>query len=673
MPARRSRVGVSLLAWGLVASAVVATSVVVARPVAGSLVAPHDALVIDGERSDFLTQGQHIWLASLTASPTTTSSVDITATDGARTYQVQFSAPSGQPLAVGVYEGATRFGFATTTPGLGVTGESRTCNTVTGRFIVDELTRDGSDTLLSYSARFEIHCDGGIVAAFGAVSYHATADFRDRTFDRDLVDFGNEVYAGQISEPQRVTVTNHGPSTLTVTGAVFAEPQAGEFEVSGTCVGATLAVGQSCGIDVRLAPTSPGLKLVRLAIFDDFAPAGGGGTGRDLVFTGNALSGPAPWKAHGEFTPLSPARVFDTRTGIGRSGAIGDGETLDVQITGRGGVPASNVLAVVVNVTVAEPTAPSYLTVWPAGVPRPNISNLNYVSGQTVPNLVTVALGAGGRLSVFNERGSAHLLFDVVGFYATDDGVRGGRFHATEPARLVDSRDGTGAPGPIGPGATLAVRTAPVGDVPGGAIAIALNVTVTQPTATGYLTVAPADTAVPNASSLNFVAGQTVSNLVVVRLPATGVVQLFNEVGTTHVVIDVVGFYDLDYSTARGRLMTGTPVRLFDSRVRSPYPGSGAIPEDSVLVQPRLSFDASAYLYNVTAVAPTRDGFVSVFPAADRLPNVSNLNFAAGQTVPNQVVVRPGDQGEVYFYNRVGDTHLLIDLFGYFTSATTPH
>jgi hypothetical protein len=99
----------------------------------------------------------------------------------------------------------------------------------------------------------------------------------------------------------------------------------------------------------------------------------------------------------GEFTPLSPARILDTRDGTGRGGVttpVGGGASIPVQVTGRGGVPGSGVQAVVLNATVTAPTASSYLTIWPIGSGRPLISNLNFVASQTVANLVTVQLDA---------------------------------------------------------------------------------------------------------------------------------------------------------------------------------------------------------------------------------------------------------------------------------------
>ena len=80
-------------------------------------------------------------------------------------------------------------------------------------------------------------------------------------------------------------------------------------------------------------------------------------------------------------------------------------------------MPATGVSAVVLNVTVTQTTAPSFLTVFPTGEALPLAANLNYVAGQTVPNLVTAKLGANGRISLYNAAGSTHVVADVAGWY----------------------------------------------------------------------------------------------------------------------------------------------------------------------------------------------------------------------------------------------------------------
>jgi hypothetical protein len=88
-----------------------------------------------------------------------------------------------------------------------------------------------------------------------------------------------------------------------------------------------------------------------------------------------------------------------------------------VQVSGVGGVPASGVGAVVANVTVTNTTGASYLTVWPDGTAQPNASDLNWVAGETVPNLVVVELGSDGAVDIYNYSGSTDVIVDVEGYY----------------------------------------------------------------------------------------------------------------------------------------------------------------------------------------------------------------------------------------------------------------
>ena len=111
----------------------------------------------------------------------------------------------------------------------------------------------------------------------------------------------------------------------------------------------------------------------------------------------------------------------DTRNGTGGpAGALAPGSTAVVDVTGVGGVPDSGVAVVIANVTVTEPTTAGYLTVYPNGAERPLASNLNFVAGQNVPNLVTVQVGADGNIAVFNgSAGTAHVIIDITGWNET--------------------------------------------------------------------------------------------------------------------------------------------------------------------------------------------------------------------------------------------------------------
>ncbi|MEZ5207450.1 MAG: hypothetical protein R2690_10850 [Acidimicrobiales bacterium] len=112
--------------------------------------------------------------------------------------------------------------------------------------------------------------------------------------------------------------------------------------------------------------------------------------------------------------------------------------------------------------------------------------------GQTVANLVLATVGAGGEVSIFNNSGAAHVVVDVVGWVDRD--LSGSRYTSLSPARIVDSRDGTGgAATPFGAAEARDIQVTGVGGVPvSGVTAVVVNVTVTAPTDATHLTVWPA-------------------------------------------------------------------------------------------------------------------------------------------------------------------------------------
>ncbi len=394
----------------------------------------------------------------------------------------------------------------------------------------------------------------------------------------------------------------------------------------------------------------------------------GAGRGDALTALGEPPSGPAPpLPSPSFFHPVTPARILDTRSGPGPTGKLAQGCFMDVQVTGVGEVPASDVTAVVLNTTVTETTAGSFLTVYPSDVPRPLASNLNFPAGQTVPNLVTVKVGANGKVRVFNAAGQTHIVFDVVGWYGP---VRGSRFNALTPKRILDTRIGLGAPAAkVGQDSTITVdvtNTFGSGVPANGVTAVVVNTTVTEPTAGSFLTVYPQDPR-PLASNLNFAPGQTVPNLVIVKVDPGGNVKVYNAVGSTHVILDVVGWYE----EASGALFNPLPPsRFLDTRTGPQGTPPGKVQQDSEIAadvtKESVPGTATGVIVNTTVTEPTAGSFLTVFPSDALRPLASNLNFTTGQTVPNLVMVKVGADGNVRVYNAVGQAHVIFDVVGYF-------
>ena len=181
---------------------------------------------------------------------------------------------------------------------------------------------------------------------------------------------------------------------------------------------------------------------------------------------------------------------------------------------------------------------------YPSGQARPTASSLNFVPGETIANLVVVQVGSGQKVSVFNFAGSTDIVADVVGYFDDGSGAAPVLFTPVVPARVLDSRNGTGGfSTPWAPGQSRDLVVAGAAGVPANASAVVLNVTVTNPTSPGFVTVWPSGVARPTASNVNFVPGETIPNLVVVQVGSTPMVSLFNFAGSADIVADVVGYY----------------------------------------------------------------------------------------------------------------------------------
>jgi hypothetical protein len=361
-------------------------------------------------------------------------------------------------------------------------------------------------------------------------------------------------------------------------------------------------------------------------------------------------------------TPTTPQRLLDTRVTGGR---LGPGGTLNLTVAGGGTGAPAGASAVVLNVTVTNTTAASYLTAYPAGAAQPLASNLNWVGGQTVPNLVTVPVGNSDQVSFFNGFGSSDLIVDLEGYFAAPNGAAG-EFQPLTPDRLLDTRTGNGAPAArLGPAKTLNLQVTGRGGVPSsGVSAVVMNMTVTNPSAAGFLTVFPTGASAPLASNLNFTAGETVPNRVIVGVGASGQVSIFNALGSTDVIADVGGYFT-DSSTPGQLFSPLSPFRLLDTRSPKQTLGPNGTLNLS-MAQAAVPADATAVILNVTATGTTAASFFTVYPAGAPQPVASDLNWVAGKTVPNLDVVKLGG-GSITLFNQFGSADAIVDILGYFS------
>lgn len=388
------------------------------------------------------------------------------------------------------------------------------------------------------------------------------------------------------------------PTGLTARGyhgsaALWWSPNAATDQVSGyrvTC---------SCGTSKVVTTTSTsfaGLADGSAATFTIRAVnAAGDGPPATVVVT------PADLAAG--LVPVAPTRVLDTRP---TASALGPRSVGHLPLS-----PPVGAIGAVLSVTAVGPTAPTYLAVAPTHEAPGDVSSLNTEPGiGPVSNQLVVPLGADGGVDVYNNSGSVDVVVDLMGWMTTSGGLR--RQDAT-PTRLLDTRTGAA----VGPGATVDVTVGHPG------AAVGLVITSTAATADSFLT-AWGPGARPLASIQNPRPGLDRAANVIVPVDASGTVHIYNNSGTTHLVVDLVGAYDATGT----RWHAQAPWRLYDSRV-----ADGPLVANTA----RLLPTTTPLQANVVATEVSATGFVTAW-GSGAWPGTSNLNVGAGRTIAQQVV-----------------------------------
>lgn len=381
----------------------------------------------------------------------------------------------------------------------------------------------------------------------------------------------------------------------------------------------------------------------------------------------------------GDYTAFGPVRILDTRKGIGTNGSttpVAAGATLKLKVAGANGLPNS-VSAVAVNLTVTSPKTSGYLTAYPSGSTRPATSNVDYAAGQTAAGLAVVPVGADGTIELYNgSGGTIALIADVSGFFRP---VTAQEYRQMTPARLLDTRDGTGGyPYPtVRQGTPVRLKVAGVGNVPAGVTAVALNLTEANASTGGYVAAFPDGNAQPTVSNLDFEPGPAVANAAIVPVGADGYIDLAVAGGPVRLIADIYGYFS---SAPASSYMPVTPFRRLDTRksAGAALPGGDAylVAMDQGLGRLDPNAVLTGIVVNSTVTQTTASGYLTVFPDNSNdgqqtavVPNTSTLNFTANNTVANLGFPEIPSDNTVDFYNGSGGSlQLIIDVYGYFVA-----
>jgi hypothetical protein len=351
-----------------------------------------------------------------------------------------------------------------------------------------------------------------------------------------------------------------------------------------------------------------------------------------------------------EYGPIVPRRLLDTRDGTGgvnRKLALGE----TIQLT----IPPSKASAL--NVTVTQPQGQGFITVYPCGTLRPLASNLNFAAGQTTANLVLARPGTNNQTCLYTSA-STHLLADLDGTYFSNS-----TYTPTTPTRVFDSRTDAAPSFPSGvkltAGQTLALSLSsdPVAVV---------NVTVTDPSAAGFITVYPCGVTRPLASNVNFAAGQTAANLMFAQAGGLGTTCIYTS-ASTHLILDVNGHFP-----ATSTYVPENPRRLIDTRSGLGGTLARKLTAGEITILPLGSAKVSAM--NFTVTNPDGPGYLTAYPCGTARPVASSLNFDTGQTTANLVLAEPADRSldrYACIYTSQA-TDLIVDAQGSFPMPTNP-
>jgi hypothetical protein len=403
-----------------------------------------------------------------------------------------------------------------------------------------------------------------------------------------------------------------------------------------------------------------------------------GGT-QTITATADGITDQATVSYTGQYMPVTPTRVLDSRTGQGglmdSSGSPVVGGRLAPNSVyhfnyGNANMP-QNAAAYAFNVTAIQPNGAGNLRVGPGqtfgfGSDIPQTSLVNYQAGKDVANFAIVPNGMSNTMAIYTDSASVSVAIDLMGSYPSPNSIT-----TVQPYRVVDTRTGLGLGGgavaPVAAGTSRSFQiggTGGQGGIPAtGAKAVALNVTAINPSGLGNLRIYADGQAVPNTSIINYVVGQDKAAYVIVDLPANGKIDVFSDNASADVAIDAFASFPTS-----SNLVTSTPTRILDTRTGGTL-AANTPASFQVAGKAGVPADAQAVLVSVTAIHnanSTGVGNLRVYPTGTNVPFVSTLNYLdATSDVANFAIVKLGTNGQVSLYSDSSPIDVAVDVVGF--------
>ena len=479
------------------------------------------------------------------------------------------------------------------------------------------------------------------------------------------------------------TITSPAPnSTLTATSVSFT------WTSTGGATGYTLTIGTQVGgqdifardFGTATSGTGTGLpsdgSLLHVRLTTRFANSS---AFEDYTYTSYSSS-PNPSGLF--FIPVTPCHLVDTRPNQGPAGSFGPpimrGNETRMFIPSSGpcaGIPAS-AKAFSVTVTARPTKVMAYLTIFPAGQPRAQVSTLNAFLGGTVSNSAIVPAGDRGGINVY-VTDEAHIALDINGYFDSVPSAAATAFYTLPPCRVVDTRNPNGPyGGPVlvgGSSRDFSIANSPCAPAQTRAAAYSLNVTVVPSEPLDNVVVWPSNSPKPasvitlGSPSKSFVADAAIVG------STNGAVSVYAS-NRTDVVLDTNGYFGAPGGAGALLFHPVPPCRIADTRDPTIRPLGG--PMMNANQQRTFPVGASscgipagvqAYSLNVTVVPPSALSFITLLPTGQARPLVSTLNDLQGVILANAAIIPAGRNDSVDVYVNQA-THVILDINGYFST-----
>ncbi|MGH2357662.1 MAG: hypothetical protein ACRDGJ_06565, partial [Candidatus Limnocylindria bacterium] len=251
----------------------------------------------------------------------------------------------------------------------------------------------------------------------------------------------------------------------------------------------------------------------------------------------------------------------------------------------------------------------------------------------------------------------------------------------TTAARMMDTRPATqtGNCGgacttlPAG-GGTRTLQVTGAGGIPSSGVdSVVVSLTAVPSTASGTVAAFAAGTTQPATASLNYQAGQTITNGAVVKVSAAGKISLYAN-STVDLVVDVLGWYATSSGAIGSELTAVNPTRVLDTRSGSTQGTCELVP--CARLQPGVALsvkvagtsaapsNATSAVTNVIGISPSTAGAITVYPTGQSRPATANLSFSSGQTIGATGLYKVGTSGYISVYSTAA-VDVVFDVQGY--------